>query len=638
MLNYANIDNNKYAYKFEGLESNWNYQDENYIRFSRLPYGEFNLRIKGRSSKSSWSTQELVIPIIVVQPFYTQSWFIFLVILSILIVALFVYLWRVKSLEARSKELESIVKERTQKIESDKKLIEQQAKKLLSLDKLKSRLFANITHELKTPLTLILGPISSILKNKTLSDRDTKMLSMAQENGKSLKDLIESILDLSRIEEGNMALELKEISVYKTLLEIYSMFESHAAYRHIDLYYNYTMEYDLCAELDEEKFKTIVTNLITNALKFTNDSGKVMLNVLNEKDNLIISVKDTGKGISKEDLPYIFDRYYQGGSNKDPLLGGTGIGLALCKEYVDLMSGNISVESELGAGSEFKITIPLKRYSQREIKIDRMSDQFEVDIIPREKENEDLPRILVVEDNQSLQLYLQRILQDKFDLTIVGDGKIALEHLKKDANFDLIISDIMMPVMDGYQLLELVKSEDKWRHLPIIMLTARDGINDKLKALTLGVDDYLKKPFVEEELIARMENLIQNRVNRSIDEKSASLSEVKVSKEDQEWIMRYETFVAKNLKNDLLSVSWLASEFAMSESSLLRQLKRITGLTPIKYVREHKLNYARRLLEEKSYNSIASVAYEAGFKDTRNFSKSFKSRFGISPSELIKNQ
>lgn len=526
-------------------------------------------------------------------------------------------------------------------IEHQNQVIKKQAEKLKQLDKFKSRFFANVSHELRTPLTLMLGPISSALKSNQLDNRNFTFLKMAQQSGIDVLKLLNSILDLSKMEAGKIELKETVQPLYQLTRRIVSNFESHAQREGVRFGFNYNAEKDLQIEIDKDKFETILNNLFSNAIKFTQSGGRVSVDIQDIKNTILIAVSDTGRGIHTDDIPFLFDRFYQSNQSDAPTEGGTGIGLALSHELVELMGGKIWVESTLGKGSTFYITIPRKE-------VIKMAEPFEeevqeqfilIDTKPEPKgttvNENDFKKILIVEDNYSLRNYLQTILSPYYTILMAENGLVALDLLQENGDCQLILSDIMMPEMDGYQLLKVLKSRDYYHHIPVIMLTALADSRDKLKALRIGVDDYLLKPFNEEELLVRIENLIKNyqgiRVNKP--EHKGEKQRPTISEEDKIWLEEFELYIKNNLSKVDLSVAKLSQEFGKSESTLLRLLKRLTGLTPSKYLQEHRLDLARQMFELKTYNTISQVAYEVGFKDAKSFARSFKKRFGKSPSD-----
>lgn len=546
-------------------------------------------------------------------------------------------------------------------------LIREQAEQLQSLDAAKTRFFANVSHELRTPLTLLTGPIQTLLTENQLTEKQTLLLQIAQRSGKQLGQLINEILDLRKLEMGRMNLLLEPTELRSWFYNCFSQFESLAEQKQL----NYKIILDIpdrtMAQLDREKCRQIVFNLLSNAFKFTPQGGHIEARVAFLEQHLHLQITNTGSGIHPEDLPHVFDRYFQSKRPEKPVEGGTGIGLALCREYAQLFGGHISAESRPNTDTVFRVIFPLVLSSEgiknathpEEPRIETVAYDKVVTIpIEVEKTTKTVAKqasILIVEDNPDLREYISLILRDKYHILTAENGLEALkgmnfelkdmvatsrlqtQHLPTPVTPDLIISDLMMPVMDGYQLLERLKSADSTRHIPVVMLTARSEVQDKLKALRIGVDDYLTKPFDDEELLLRIENLLKNQAMRqheTVVVPEQESTRPRMSESDCQWLETFETYIQKHLSSDKLSVTSLAHEFAMSESTLLRQLKRLTGLSPLQYLQEVRFSEARRLLETGSYHSIAQVTAKVGYEDTRAFARSFKQRFGKVPSAL----
>ncbi|MBI5915900.1 MAG: response regulator [Bacteroidetes bacterium] len=568
-------------------------------------------------------------------------------------------------------------------IAEQKNLIEKQADELRRLDEMKSRFFANVSHELRTPLTLVLGPIGSALKRNRLENQDFTFLKTAQTHGKSLLKLVNQILDLSKVQAGKLELQEASVALFPFLRRIVAAFESHAERQGIRFSFQYKAERGLQLQLDAPKLETILNNLLSNALKFTPSGGSVSVVVEDLAHSLRLTVSDTGRGIHPEDLPHVFDRFYQTNQPGAATEGGTGIGLALCRELVELMQGKVWAESEPDRGSSFFVEIPRKEIMGTTVDGGRETVDGEDDVV----ENQELGTItapstvsrhpssvLVVEDNASLRDYIQTLLSERYNVLTAENGQTALEVLSFESGVtsgatqnsklithnlpDLILSDIMMPVMDGFQLLEKLKGDDRWRHIPVVMLTARADAQDKLRALRIGVDDYLLKPFEEEELLLRVENLLKNYRQRSADfrftsddlrlgepepateaivnrSRLQSGSIVNQTKEDIDWLERLEHLVNGKLSDSSLTAETLADALAMSRAQFFRQVKKLTGLTPAQYLDEARFRQARLLLETGEGRSVKAVAYEVGFRQVEHFSRQFKERFGKYPSEYL---
>lgn len=517
-----------------------------------------------------------------------------------------------------------------------------QSEQFKSIDASKSKFFANVSHELRTPLTLLMGPIHTLLDEPALSRRQRQLLQLARQNGNTLQELINEILDLRKLEMGKMELNLQPVQLKPYVQSVLAQFDSLATFKRIGFTVELQGLQDSAALIDPAKCRQILNNLLSNAFKFTPAGGQVHATVELQGDDLIFSVRDNGQGIASEDLPHVFDRFFQSKRPEKAAEGGTGIGLALCREYARLMGGEIGVQSK-HSETIFRVHFPAQRTeaaTQPGIAAEA-PEAAGITLLPAATATTittNQPTILVVEDNPDLQAYIGIILGEAYRLIMAENGQAAWEMLTGEAALrpNLILSDLMMPIMDGYQLLEKLKSDDNTRHIPVIMLTARADASDRLKALRIGVDDYLNKPFDEEELQVRIHNLLQRQAARqpeSADITPDAPGDIRITEEEQQWLESFETYMQQQFVNEKLSVSELAAVFSMSESSLLRQLKRLTGLTPVQYLQELRLQAARRLIEAGSFNSLAKVAAASGYSDVRSFSRAFKKRFGRLPSD-----
>ncbi|MEM9824254.1 MAG: ATP-binding protein [Bacteroidota bacterium] len=630
------------------------------MRISGLPYGNYMLNIRGQSTDGQFSSNILSIPIHAIYPLYLRWWFLATLAFTLSSLGIFLYKWRTRRFKHRQKELEKAIEVATENLERDKKTIERQAEELRNLDKIKSRFFANVSHELRTPLTLLLAPIQNVLKNNKLNNKDYTSLLLAKNNAYRLNKMVNEILALTKMEAGKIELQYSRVVWYVFLKQIIANFESFANQKNIQFLFHYEERKDLQVQIDKEKVEIILMNLLSNAFKFTPQNGTIQLRIKSEGQYLWCAVIDTGRGIHPEDLPFVFDRFYQSKRKNAPVEGGTGIGLALTREFVHLMDGQIEVKSKLGQGAEFFVKIPkveiISQITTEDARLLEGIDQPPAqELLPEPKSINTTPtldslelsaKILLVEDNYDLRHFIKELLEPKYTVVEAVNGKAALELLdqSKTTNdqYGLIISDIMMPILDGYQLVNALKADLDRREIPIIMLTARGGIDDKLKALRIGVDDYLTKPFEEEELLVRIDNLLQHRHWRqqhqeASQEQDLVEKEVKPERtvEEKHWLERLESIALEKLKNNTLSVEQLAYDLATNRWTLNRRIKTLTGLSSSQYLQELRLNRARHLLEQQQCSSIKALAYEMGFKDTKYFSRQFKKRFGKLPSSYF---
>ena len=450
-----------------------------------------------------------------------------------------------------------------------KKLIEHQADQLQDLDAAKTRFFANISHELRTPLTLIMGPISKLINESKVTDKQLPLLRMVSQSGTELSNLVNQILDLGKIDAGKMVVRKMPAHLTSFFRTHLAHFDSLAQRKKISYLIMIDNSLDLTVLIDREKYRMILYNLLSNAFKFIQDHGTIQVLIRISEGRLELRIYDSGPGIDPDEISQLFDRYFQSSRSNVSAAGGTGIGLALCQEYTHLLGGEISVSSTLGEGTAFEVSFPIEiapSTSSEDEKVNtatyladtihpRQGDIVKVPLITGK------PTILVVEDNIGLQSYIQLILSGDYNVMTAGHGKEALEMLNS-AHYDLILSDLMMPIMDGYELLRILKSDENKGGLPIIMLTARAEMDDKLKALRIGVDDYLTKPFDEQELKARINNLLNNskaRRNAGMENSCGKTVRVThVSAPDRAWLEKFEEYIRKNYGNEYLSVPVIA--------------------------------------------------------------------------------
>lgn len=503
-------------------------------------------------------------------------------------------------------------------------------------EKLRSKFFANISHEFRTPLTLIDGPINDLLAESTDQKSKTN-LEIIKRNSHRLKRLINQLLDFSKLEANKLIINKKEVAVFKFLRAITASFSSLAANHDL----NYKIEIpssNKIAFLDEEKIEIVIYNLISNAIKYTLPGGEVYLSVEEKKHGIKITVTDTGIGLDHDDKERIFERYYR--SKDGHTIEGTGIGLALSKELIELMNGTIQVESEKGKGTTFIIELPLEITeisSDINIKVAITNDD------KNKKEKIKLPadanKILLVEDNEDLRTYIKGILGNHYQLLEAIDGEKGLKIAQKEIP-DIIISDLMMPKMEGDELCRLLKSDEKTSHIPFIMLTAKATEEDKIKGLAYGADDYLTKPFDKKELQLKIKNTIEQRMRlqqKLQKELITSPDRENISSKEDRFILKLRDIIVDNLNEADLNISFLCAEMALSRVQLYRKVLALTGLSTSDFIRKIRIQKAAQLLES-NWGTISEVAYEVGFNNLSYFTKCFKEFYDQTPSAFLKNK
>lgn len=618
-----------YRYKLKRQGEDWASAPDHTITLGRLPYGQQTLLVQAELENGLKSATPLEVSIFVKRPFYLRWWF-FLCMAALLTAGIY---WRTRQLDRRNRELEAEVKKRTKTIAKDREVIRQQAEELKQLDELKSRFFANLSHELRTPLTLILSPLNQLLKPQS-KEQQHQLITLAQQQSRKLLQLVNDIMALSKLESTALEIYPQPTPLLPLLKQLISTFELQAQRGEINLSLQYEATEPLTLLLDAKKTETILYNFLANALKFTPAGGQITLVAKVTEGDLRIEVRDTGRGIPAADLPHVFERYFQSKVHR-AAEGGSGLGLALSRELATLLGGRVWAESTVGKGSRFFLQLPIEIATATPLEPLPAPKVVEQTAPPAMARTEGQPRVFIVEDHHSMRNYLQHLLGAHYQVISARNGAEALDYLDATGNLpDLILSDVMMPVMDGFELLARLKAEDRYSRIPVIMLTARAAMADRLSALRIGVDDYLAKPFVEEELLARIRNLLRHaniRAQQPADNRPAP----EKATVQQAWLQKAEDIVQTHLSEQQFSVDFVAEQLGMSRHTLNRKLRQYTGLTTSQYIQEVRLDHARKLLERSEVHSVAELADACGISDTKYFSRLFKKRFGQPPSYYL---
>jgi len=621
-VNFSNINllyhkNTNFAYRLIPVDKKWNFiGKKRQIQFLNLAPGKYTLEIQGVSRNSVWERVEpLSLPISIIPPWWKSD---LAYIIYIIIFLTFIYT--------------------IYKFNLNKNLEHQERLRLTEIDELKTTFYTNITHELRTPLTVILGVTEDIRENlnENESAKYSTRLKVLMRNSKKLLQLINQVLDLSKIENSKLSIKATCDDIVHFLKVITESFHSLAAHKNIEFaYYN---EIDnLCMDFDREKFSIVISNLLNNAIKFTPEYGKIILHVKDEKmnsgkDNLIIKVKDSGIGIAPDDLNKIFDRFFQAKNSTKKNIEGTGIGLAIVKEYIGLMQGNIGVESNEGKGTVFTIRIPVSKKAKR----DKASFKTEEEVPASTNEKPDKPidinkhLLLIVEDNYDVANYVASCIEPEYQIIFARDGEEGIEMAIKSVP-DIIITDLMMPKKDGFKLCEILKNDTATSHIPIIMLTARSLEQDKLKGYSAGADAYLIKPFNKKELIVRIEQLTELRKNLQKKYSSQNRSIIKVETAEDKFLSKIFLLIDKNLDNAAYKSSNLAADLNLSESQMYRKIKALTNRSTAILIRDYRLEKAKEMLTNTRMN-ISEIAYICGFNDPAWFTHAFKQKYNKAPS------
>ena len=528
-----------------------------------------------------------------------------------------------------------------------------EAQKLHEVDEMKSRFFTNISHEFRTPLTLILGPVKQMIE-KLNEGKMKDDLSLVHRNANKLLELVNQLLDISKLESGNMKLQTSAQNIIPVLKVLVLSFKSYAERKMITLKFN-SDEDEVIVFFDKDKIEKIITNILSNAFKFTPDEGIIEVTVVKNIKDLIIIISDTGVGIPKGKIPKIFDRFYQVDESHTREQEGTGIGLALTKELVELHKGKIEVGSEEGKGTTVKISIPLgkehlrpEEISESVVEVDLVKEQKQIvpDIIsetridnkidPELLISEALPLLLLVEDNLEVRTYIKDNLKTDYRILEAVDGEdgwnTSIEQIP-----DLIVSDVMMPKMDGFKLCEKLKTDERTSHIPVILLTAKAAKEDKLAGYETGADEYLMKPFDTDELKSRIKNLIEQRkrVQEYFRKQGLiGIDQQKITSVDKRFLQRSFDIINKHISDSSFSVEMLAEELSISRSGLQKKIQSLTGETPGDLIRRIRLNKAAVLIRQK-FGNLSEIALEVGYNNPAHFSEAFKRQFGTTPSQFL---
>lgn len=660
-LDYSAPEKNQYAYKLDGFNKDWiNSGSKRTATFTNLSPGEYVFRVKGSNNDGIWNEKGTSVKLLITPPWWKTGWAYAGYVILFLTILYLIRRYEMNRLFLKNQLDIEIVKSVT----------------LGNLDRMKSRFFTNISHEFRTPLTLILGQIDNVL-NSEINIKSKGKLHVAKKNAKRLLTLINQLLDLSKIEAGSLKLHAEKNNIVSFLKNIFYSFESITEAKDISLKCNCQYDY-IPVSYDHEKLEKVFLNLISNAVKFTERGGEISIDVVltksekeyseiefqnksaeNENDLVKITVKDTGIGIPKDRLENVFDRFYQIDDSRTREYEGTGVGLALAKELIELHGGRIFAKSKINIGSEFIVYLP---FEDKMIEIINKNEQlkstnllidkrkFDVDLVEellaethtvkveKSTEKKSTDRIiLVVEDNSHIRSYIREQLESNYTVLEAENGVEGLTESLKVIP-DLIISDVMMPKMDGFAFCKEIKQNEKTSHIPIVILTAKAALDNKIEGLETGADAYLTKPFSAKELLVRVESLIYQREQlrkKFSSATSISPSEILVTSVDQKFMDKVLKNIESNFENDQFGVNLLAEKVSMSISQLNRKLRALIDQPAGQLIRSMRLERAASLLKQNA-GSVAEICYMVGFNDQSYFTRVFKNQFGQTPSEYKK--
>ncbi len=647
----------QYQCFLEGYDHGWStWNNEPKKNYTNLDPGQYSSRVQARNVYEYQGSED-TFRFIILFPWYRKWWaYVLYGAVGLLPVFLFVR-WRASKLEHEKQKLEQLIRERTKEINEKNLILKEQSEKLAEMDHVKSLFFANISHEFRTPLTLIMSPLEQML-SESRGEKQKQKLEMMLRNSQQLLTLINQLLDLSRFDSGKMKLQAACQNIVPFLEGILASFHILAQQNNLVLEFH-SKEKDISLYFDTQKMEEVMYNLLINAVKFTPGGGKIVVALSKEGEDpsafVKISVQDTGIGFSEEQLPNIFDRFYQAERPDRKGSWGTGIGLALAREIIQLHYGKIDVHSREEQGTEFIIRLPMgnKHLKPNEIvtasetpSVHKKSQEVEkLFMLPDEEVETDaveiietsMPQntILVVDDNATFRKYIRGRLEPLHKVVEAVDGQDGINKAKETIP-DLIISDIMMPGIDGYELCNVLKKDITTSHIPIILLTAKAAEEDIIEGLETGADDYITKPFNTKILFARIKNLIERRRQLQLERQKLKLAppaEMPSSSIDEAFLKKFREIIERNLSKPDFNEDQLCLELQMSQDILLKKLQALTGETPNQFILSYRLERAAQLLKN-NFGNVTEVAFEVGFSNTADFSRCFKEKFQQLPTSF----
>lgn len=639
--NYVDILRNTwYQYKLEGFDDSWILTTQTSVHYTNLSPGHYVLKVrKMDNSLNKHQCNEIALDIVISAPWYNTLWaWIFYLVVAFMIVY---WIWRVKM--TRKILSMSLEKEKEEK------------ERMEELNQMKLRFFTNISHEFRTPLTLIIGQIETLLQLCQFSSTVQKRLIRVHKNAMHLRNLITELLDFRKQEQGFLKLKVEQNNIIEFVKEIYLSFEEYAKKKRIKYVFE-DVDKHIDVWFDPKQMQKVVFNLLSNAFKYTEEGGSIKVGIRRLQQTVEIVVEDTGCGIPKEVWTNIFDRFYQADNNTG-MMAGTGIGLALSKGIVELHKGRMEINSEVGKGSVFKIYLPLgnKHFTQEELEHDKLGftvsglePQFVIDEVAEDEvakdgvvkaDNDaaakaDRPTILLIEDDQEILDMLEQIFSSTYQVYEATNGQEGFD-MACQLQPDIILSDVMMPVMSGKDLCYKIKNSIDLSYIPVVLLTAQDSVEHMVEGYMFGADDYIVKPFNVKLLLARCGNLLRNRqalLKRIARIEKTPAQEVSgLTAADQKLVDTATEIIKCNFDNPDFDMDMLAAGLNLGRSKMFARMKEVIGLTPNEFTLKLKLEEALRLLKEEPQYNVSEISYKLGFNSPRYFSRCFKTFYGVSP-------
>ncbi|MES2794853.1 MAG: two-component regulator propeller domain-containing protein [Bacteroidota bacterium] len=630
-LDFQQLKNYQYAYKLEGFDKDWNYIDnQRNASYTNMPEGTYYFKVKATNNEGNWTENISTLKITILPPWYRTVW-AYLAYIILLVLSL--YIWR------------RIIRMR-ERLQSDIRIQRIESQKIRELDIAKTNFFTNISHEFRTPLTLIISPIQQLLSSFEIGSEELdKQHNLILKNAQRLLRLINQILDISKLEAGNMKLEVSKNDLVEFLSSIALSFKVLSEKNNITYNIDIKNTIRYCF-FDKDIVEKITYNLLSNAFKFTPENGQIDFKIEIRHQNLKLEVIDNGIGMDAETTKHIFERYFQADGKKERKSIGTGIGLALTKELTELHLGTIEVESAPHLGSRFTVEIPVtaNKFDITQIK-ENFDFHFEPDVnfmkpskIPNQEivlEN-DAPMLLIVEDNDELREYLVGIFENKYKIIEAGNGqmglKLAIENMP-----DVILSDYIMPIMDGGEFCKAIKTDEKTSHIPFVILTSKQNNSSIHNSYEIGADDYIIKPFnvailtKKIESIIRAQNILKLKFGKAIDLIPENILQ---NQTEENFFKKAINIIENNIEDPDFDVTQLEIELNMSKMQLYRKLKGVSNLAPNEFIRNIRLKKAALIMQNTSLN-VSEIAYLVGFNDPAYFARCFRKEFGSAPSDFM---
>ncbi len=643
-LHYANPKSNQYKYKLEGYDKNWINADPliRIASYSNLPAGKYIFKVKASNNDGIWNNQPTTLKITIIPPWWNNwiAYIAYLIIASIIFYLIYDYIIS------------------SEKFKNEMRYERMKTKKIVELDEMKMQFFTNVSHEFRTPLSLIIDPLRK-LNQSDINPSQTKYYhSVMYQNAQVLLRLVNQLLDFRQLETGHLKLDIKQADIVAYTKAVFDTFSIRAKQRKIK-YKFYSASSGIIARFDPDKLEKILINLLANAFKYTSDNGEISLKIYQKKetsdnsenkDLVVISIHDNGVGISTKNQKKIFDRFYQAKTSKFLPTHGTGIGLAYTKQLVKILNGTITVKSSPDNGSIFTIVLPTGNINKKQFVNDDIQPKttfefpemdemlIEERATNNKKLNTDLMQLLIVEDNVDVREYIKNELSGKYNIIEASDGKEGFEAALSSSP-DIILSDIMMPIMNGLELCKLIKSDERTSHIPFIMLTARQSEEYKKEGYEFGADAYITKPFNTSIMLAIIRNLIDSRLKlKEIFAKSPfiDIKRIAGNSADEGFLNSVIETVEEEISNPDFNIDGLSDLLKISRRLLTHKIKTLTGQTVLEFIKTVRLNKGAKLLLSTDY-SISEVSYMLGYNAPANFSRSFSNQFGKSPTEYIES-